>query len=107
FGVLIVFLLTISPTSLARPVNNAKSWFNGDAIPFVTIQPSEFTKIGLIVFLAALVVKHKEKYAVASAKSDLWLIGKIIIFTVIQVLFIIEQTDLGTDIVFLFISRCL
>ena|SRR5699024_5144463 len=104
FGVFIVVLLYFSPTSVARPVNNAKSWFNGDAIPFVTIQPSEFTKIGLIVFLAALVVKHREKFKVATAKSDLWLIGKILIVTIIPVLFIIEQPDLGTSLVFFFIA---
>src|SRR5699024_3321125 len=43
FGVLIVVLLHFSPASIAEPVNGAKSWFN--RIPFITIQPSEFTKI--------------------------------------------------------------
>lgn len=104
FGVVFVALLYFSPTSIARPVNNAKSWFNGDAIPFVTIQPSEFTKIAFIIFLAALVVKHKEKFEIANLKSDLWLMGKIIIITIIPVLFIIEQPDLGTSIVFFFIA---
>lgn len=104
FGVFIVVLLYISPTSLARPVNNAKSWFNGDAIPFFTIQPSEFTKIAFIVFLSTLVVKHKEKNEIASFKTDIWLMAKIIIATVIPVLFIIEQPDLGTSIVFFFIA---
>src|SRR5699024_2340944 len=48
--------------------------------------------------------KPKEKYAVVSANSSLWLIVKSIIFTVIPVLFIIEQPDFGTSLVFFFIS---
>lgn len=102
FGVLIVVLLHFSPASIAEPVNGAKSWFN--RIPFITIQPSEFTKIAIIVFLAMLVVKHKEKFKVATAKSDLWLIAKILLFTALPVAFIAVQTDLGTAIVFMFIA---
>jgi rod shape determining protein RodA len=104
FGVFIVILLHFSPVSLAEPRNNAKSWFNGDMIPFITIQPSEFTKIAFIVFLAMLVVKHQQKFEVATVKSDLWLIGKVVIATVIPTAFIVQQPDLGTSIVFFFIA---
>src|SRR5690625_3534864 len=69
FGVLIVVLLHFSPASIAEPGNRAKSWFN--RISFITIQPSEITKIAIIDFLAILVVKHNEKYKVATAKSNL------------------------------------
>jgi len=102
-GVLGVVILYFSPESIARRVNEAKSWFNAEALPF-TIQPSEFTKIAFIIFLAALVVKHKEKYEKGLARYDLWLIAKVIIITVIPVLFIIEQPDLGTSVVFFFIA---
>src|SRR5699024_12518708 len=71
---------------------------------FITIQPSEFTKIAIIVFLAMLVVKHKEKFKVATAKSDLWLIAKILLFTALPVAFIDVQTDLWTAIEFMFIA---
>src|SRR5690625_2420091 len=104
-GVLGVVLLYISPESLAYPVNNAKSWFNGPSLPLpFTVQPSEFTKITLIVYLAAIVVKHKEKYEKALARHDLWLILKILIITTIPVIFIIDQPDLGTSLVFFFIA---
>src|SRR5699024_12877396 len=102
FGVLIVVLLHFSPVSIAEPVNGSKSWFN--RIPFITIQPSEFTKIAIIVFLAMLVVKHKEKFKVATAISDLWLIAKILLFTALPVAFIAVQTVLGTAIVFMFFA---
>lgn len=103
FGVLMVIVLHFSPESIAEPVNNAKSWFN-NKIPFVSIQPSEFTKISLIVFIAALIVKHKEKYVKTTVISDLWLIAKIIMITILPVMFILKQPDLGTSIVFLFIA---
>src|SRR5699024_1499512 len=59
-GVLGVVILYSSLTSIARPVNNAKSWCNAEVMP-LTIQHSEFTKMAVIIFLPAIVVKHKEK----------------------------------------------
>src|SRR5690625_1746453 len=105
FGVLLVIILHFSPHSIARPVNNAKRWFN--EIPFITIQPSEITKIVFIFFIAALIVKHREKFAENTLNSDLWLIGKIMIVTVIPVIFILKQPDLGTSLVFFFIAGVL
>ena len=102
FGVFIVVLLYLSPASIAREVNGSKSWFN--EIPFITIQPSEFTKIALIVFLAMLVVKHKNKYEIATVKSDLWLIGKIVLAVAAPSVFILKQPDLGTTLVLFFIA---
>lgn len=102
FGVLIVILLHFSPASIAEPVNGSKSWFN--RIPLITIQPSEFTKISLIVFLGMLVVKHTQKFVTATLKSDLWLIAKIMMLTAIPVAFIAVQTDLGTSLVFFFMA---
>src|SRR5699024_3468361 len=60
-GVLGVVVLYFSPTSIARPVNNAKRSFNADALS-LTIQPSEFTKIVIIIFIAAIEVKLKHKF---------------------------------------------
>src|SRR5690625_1240821 len=105
-GVLSVFLLSIPSSSMTYPVNNANSWFNGSMFP-LTIQPSEFAKIGLIMYLSAIIVKHKEKNEVATLKSDLWLIAKLIIITLIPFIFIIEQPDLGTSVVFFFITGML
>jgi len=69
FGVLLLVILHFSPHSIARPVNNAKSWFN--EIPFITIQPSEVTKIVFILFVAAIIIKHKEKFTRNTLNSDL------------------------------------
>src|SRR5699024_4337665 len=102
FGVVILILLHFSPPSIAVPVNGSLSWFN--KIPFVTIQPSEFTKITMIVFLAMLVVKHQTKYELQTLTSDLWLIAKIVIASLIPVFFVLKQPDLGTSLVILFIA---
>src|SRR5699024_9593665 len=62
FVVLLVISLYFSPNSISRTVNNSKSLFN--ELYFLTIQPSEIVKIFLILFMARLIVKHKEKYAI-------------------------------------------
>lgn len=105
FGVLLVVILHFSPHSIARPVNGSKSWFN--EIPFITIQPSEITKIVFILFLAVVIVKHKEKFVNNTFNSDLWLILKIVLVTILPVVFILKQPDLGTSVVFFFIAGML
>ena len=105
FGVLLVVILHFSPHSIARPVNGSKSWFN--EIPFITIQPSEVTKIVFILFLAAIIVKHKEKFVDSTLNSDLWLITKLLLTTILPIAFILKQPDLGTSVVFLFITGVL
>src|SRR5699024_12179922 len=68
FGVLLVISLYFSLSSIARPVNNAKSWFN--ELPFLTIQPSEIAKIFLILFIAILIVKHIENNDINTMKKN-------------------------------------
>lgn len=102
FGVLLLVILHFSPPSIAKEINNAKSWFTG--IPGFSLQPSELTKIAFIVFLAAIISKHKEKYQESTMKSDLYLLFKIIGASIIPIIFIFEQPDLGTALVFAFIA---
>lgn len=104
-GVLSLVILHFSPGSIAKPVNGAKSWFNN--LPFISIQPSEFTKLFLILFLAYLIYRHQQKYAQQTIASDLWLIAKIFGVTLIPAFFIWKQPDLGTTLVFLFIAGIL
>lgn len=104
-GILLLFLLEISPESLAESRNNAKRAFTG--LPGFTLQPAELTKLAFIIFISATINKHKKKYHDATTKSDYILIGKIIIYTVIPIFFIFQQPDLGTSIVFVFIAAVL
>jgi rod shape determining protein RodA len=56
-GLLVLFILNISPQSIAPEINNTKSWFK---LSGITIQPSEFAKITTILFLASIITKHKK-----------------------------------------------
>lgn len=104
FGIFILVVLYVSPEKIAREINGAKSWFtlDGIGIPF-SLQPSEFTKIAFIVFLAAIISKHKAKYKDASLKSDALLLGKLLLATCLPFALTFIQPDLGTSLVFLFI----
>lgn len=103
-GVGLLILLWLSPASIAREVNNAKSWFH---LFGFTLQPSEFTKIGLIVYIAAIISKHKERFKNGTISTDLNLLLKVVAATVPPVLFTINQPDLGTSLVYLFITGIL
>lgn len=105
FGIFILIVLYFSPEKIAREINGAKSWFTLDefGIPF-SLQPSEFTKIAFIVFLAAIVSKHKEKYKDSSLRSDMFLLGKLLLATFLPFVLVFIQPDLGTSLVFLFIA---
>src|SRR5699024_5971518 len=102
FGVVILIILRLSPESIAKTINGAKSWFTG--IPGLSLQPSEFTKIALILFIGAIISHHRDKYAVNTVRSDIYLLLKIISATALPVLFTIIQPDLGTSLVYVFIA---
>ncbi|WP_188455047.1 FtsW/RodA/SpoVE family cell cycle protein [Virgibacillus oceani] len=104
FGVLLLIMLLISPESIARTINSTKSWFT---LPGFSMQPAEFTKISTILFLAAVISRHKSKYEISTLKSDSLLLIKIIFVTVIPVFFILQQPDFGTSMVYLFIAGML
>lgn len=102
-GVLLLFLLYISPTSIANPVNGAKSWFNRFPGVSISIQPSEFVKLSTILYMSVIISKHKEKYEISNLKTDTALLIKLIIITLIPVFFILLQPDFGTAMVYIFI----
>lgn len=100
-SLLILIVLIFSPESIAREINGAKSWFQ---IPgFGSLQPAEFSKISLIICLSYLVKKHKEKNLYKSLKTDLFLLIKMGVATLLPILLIMKQPDLGTALVLLFI----
>lgn len=104
-GVLVLVALLFAPESIADPVNGAKSWFQ---IPgLFSLQPAEFTKITTILFLAATMSKHKEKYVINTLKTDTLLLLKILLITAVPVFLILQQPDFGTSMVYLFIAGML
>jgi rod shape determining protein RodA len=99
FGLILLILVRVAPESIAPHINGAKSWFKVPALG--SLQPSEFVKIFLILALAKLIEDHHLKNPVKTIQSDFWLLIKMGITTIVPVLLIMLQPDLGTSLVFL------
>lgn len=97
FGNLILALLIISPEAIAPNIKGIKAWF---LIPGLgSIQPSEFMKIFLILYLARIISNHNEINPIRSLKFDFFLLFKIVGVTLIPLLLVAVQPDLGTGMV--------
>nr|MCX3330521.1 FtsW/RodA/SpoVE family cell cycle protein [Bacillus pacificus] len=72
-GILSLIVLRISPESIAPVKNGAKSWFQFGS---VTLQPSEFMKIGLMMMLASVISKANPK-GIRTLRDDMILLAKI------------------------------
>lgn len=99
-GIAVLIILLISPDSIAREINGAKSWFT---LPGLSLQPAEFVKITTTLFLARVIHSHKEKYEVPDLKTDTMLLLKLLGLTALPVFLIMQQPDFGTAMVYLFI----
>lgn len=90
---LMIVILKFSPGSIAPTILGAKRWFN---IPLLgSVQPSEYFKIALIILAAHLITKHKEIYVEKTWRSDLLLIGKILLVTLPPSVLVYIQPDTG------------
>jgi rod shape determining protein RodA len=98
FGIFLLGFLFIAPESIAPEINGAKNWFKFPGIG--TLQPSEFVKIFIILALARATDDHHHKNLVKTIQSDLWLLMKLGMLTLIPLMLIIKE-DLGTSLVFL------
>lgn len=98
FALPIYILSILSLTSvifIGKTVYGAKSWVSLGPIGF---QPSEFAKIGLILFLANYLTKKRKN---PNSLSDLI---KISVIVFVPVGLILMQPDMGTAIVYLIIA---
>jgi cell division protein FtsW len=90
FSCLLLLLLVFSP--LGKTVNGARSWIG---IGSFTIQPAEFTKIGLVIYLSGIISKKGEQ--LRQLKK-----GLIPVLTVTGIFFLlIAGHDLGTGMIIL------
>ena len=80
-----------------KPINNSKCWFN---IFGITIQPSEFAKIILIITNAMVINNHFKN----NKNKELLLIIKILIITIIPSLLTFLEPDTGVVIIYVIIS---
>jgi rod shape determining protein RodA len=99
FGIFLLGFLIVAPTSIAPVINGAKSWYK---VPgFGSLQPSEFVKIFIILALARVIDDHHQKNLEKTIQSDLWLLIKLGLTTMLPLLLVMQQPDLGTSLVFL------
>lgn len=96
FCVLLIGLLILPETSITPIINGAKSWYSFGP---VSIQPSEFMKVTLILALAKSVSNHNRFTFNKSFQTDLVLFFKIIGISIVPMALILLQNDLGTTLV--------
>ncbi|MFJ5790647.1 FtsW/RodA/SpoVE family cell cycle protein [Lysinibacillus sp. NPDC093197] len=91
--VVLTFGLFIAPESIARTINEAKSWYQ---VPLLgSFQPSEFLKFAFLIVVSKVIVAHQAKYVRPSFLSDMRLLFTIGIITLPPTLAVYKQPDTG------------
>ena len=96
-GLALLAFLIVAPDSIAPLINGAKSWYKVPGIG--SLQPSEFVKVFVILALSRVIVEHHQKNLHKTIQTDLWLLMKLGIVTMIPLLLVMQQPDLGTSLV--------
>lgn len=91
-----LFVLLLFAVLFTKPINGAKSWFD---IGFFSLQPGEFAKIFVILFLAQTITKIQSKNKREINKPTKLLILLAIIG--VPILLIMKQPDFGTAAAFI------
>lgn len=95
YGVFIIMLIGVLFT---EPINGASSWFD---IGFMSLQPGEFAKIAVVLFLAYIISRFQLR-----GKDEInkhWKLATSMLIVLLPVILIIKQPDYGTAVTFLFI----
>ena len=98
FIVLLLGLIILPESAITPVINGAKSWYRFGPI---SIQPSEFMKIVLILAISKVVAQHNRFTFNKSFETDLMLLFKIAFVSIIPMALILLQNDLGTTLVIL------
>ena len=96
-NILLLLLLLFAPT-----INNAKCWFK---IPGIgTVQPSEFMKITLIIFLANYINNYKINHKFLTIKEEITFLFKILIIVLIPSILTFLEPDTGAVFMYLVLT---
>lgn len=95
FLMIVMTMALIGLLMYGHVANSAVSWYK---IGPVTIQPSEFAKLAIIIYLAVYYEKNRDELDVQ------WNIIKPILFIVIIVALVAIQPDMGTAMIMMFIT---
>ena len=92
----IVFLILLVAVLFTKPVNGATSWFD---IGFFSLQPSEFAKVFVILFMTYVITKiQAQKRENINKITKLFLI---LLTVAVPILLIIKEPDYGTAAAFI------
>ncbi|TDL95372.1 FtsW/RodA/SpoVE family cell cycle protein [Macrococcus carouselicus] len=98
-GNLALIVLYVLPESTFTPIiNGAKSWYR---IGPISLQPSEFMKIILMLTLANVIYRHNRFTFNKTVQTDFKLILKMTGVALLPMILILLQNDLGTTLVLL------
>lgn len=97
FGLVIMILVPFLGDKERQASQGALAWF---AIGSRTFQPSELMKIAYILLMAYVITRHNTLNKHRTIKTDLKLLGQLILITIPIVILMIFQNDLGTLLVF-------
>ncbi|WP_369900650.1 FtsW/RodA/SpoVE family cell cycle protein [Bacillus manliponensis] len=98
YGFAIILLLGLEfKVPGAMTIKGATAWYNLPGIG--RFQPSEITKLILILVIGRLIVNHNEKYPIRTPREDLILLGKIFAAALPPLLLIAKEPDLGNTMV--------
>ncbi|MBR6504574.1 MAG: rod shape-determining protein RodA [Clostridia bacterium] len=92
------FIILLIAVLFTEPVNGASSWF--EITESIKIQPSEFAKIFVIIFLALCISKAQER-----GREEINRIGKLsiaVFIVALPIILIVLQPDYGTALAFIF-----
>lgn len=91
-GSVLALLITISP--LGHSVRGAKLWISIGAI---NIQPGEFAKVGMVIFLAAYLRENRELLRLKISPKHL---GPLLLFWGMSLALLVLMNDFGTSLLF-------
>lgn len=90
FNIILLILVLFVGTE----VNGARAWFS---IPLIgTFQPSEFMKIGLILFISKIISEHK----INCFKDEIFLVVKVFVVLLIPSFFTFLEPDTGAVFIY-------
>ena len=91
-GSVLALAITVSP--LGKTVNGSQLWIDFGPLQ---IQPGEFAKLGIVVFLAAYLREHRELLAQRFSPKHL---GPLLLFWVMSLGLLVLMNDFGTSLLF-------
>ncbi|MED4016715.1 rod shape-determining protein RodA [Sutcliffiella cohnii] len=94
YGIGILLLLVVHFFGYEN--NGSQRWIR---LPGFDLQPSEFVKIFLVILLSSVIYKWVKNRSHVEQTTPIWILAKIVLFTLPPFFLILKQPDLGTALV--------